>query len=161
MAAVAYKMEQEDTGLVEVVEMLACDEMRLHAVHLACAPVLLASDVEHLWQLTFEEPVISRDVIEALFVIEAHVPVKEPQWAFFFTETVAHYAIWDVRPTGVVSGSMAEWLVEQVDRAGTKLALGVLAHIIAEAPYVPSWLPAVVSARLAALTSAEGQVEKA
>lgn len=149
MAALAHKLDEAQYGPIEYVAPLACDEMRFHVVGLACAPVVLDCDVEHLWRLALEHEVITREVIEALFVVEGNVPIKSGQWAAFFTETVAQFAIWDMRPTGVVSGSVAEWLVKLVDRAGTRLAVGVLAHIIAEAPHVPTWLPAVVRARLA------------
>jgi hypothetical protein len=161
MAALAYKFTQDIEETQVFVDMHACDELRLHVVGLACAPVVLDCDVEHLWSLTFNHEVITRDVIEALFVIEAGVPIKCPSWAAFLTETVAHFAIWEMRPTGVISGSMAEWLVGLVDRAGTPLALGVLAHIIAEAPHVPVWLPAVVRARLARFEGVKRVAEEA
>jgi hypothetical protein len=149
MTAMAFNRAEAPCGQLQPADVGACEALRFYIADVLGRDVLRQDDVTHLWGLTFDQEMITPEVIEALFAIEGKVHIRDSAWAVFFTETIAHYVIWEIGPAGVVTGSVAEWLVGLADAARTSLALGLLAHIIAEAAHVPSWLPAVVRARLA------------
>jgi hypothetical protein len=71
-------------------------------------------------------------------------------WTSFFVETVTDYIVWQSRPTGLVNGAQAEWLLAQADAGCTLNAFAILVNVLAEADRVPAWLPAAVHGRAAA-----------
>ena len=65
--------------------------------------------------------------------------------------TVTDYIVWQSRPTGLVNGAQAEWLLAQADAGCTLNAFAILVNVLAEADRAPAWLPAAVHGRAAAL----------
>ncbi len=130
------------TATADLFESLAASLKQL--VH---ASDISGQDVVFLASAAQMDGAISQTAAELMFVVEGNTATKCPEWSVFFRDVITSYVIWDLCPAGVVNGVQAEWLVAQVDRAGTKGALALLSHVVAEADRVPLWLPAVIKGR--------------
>lgn len=104
---------------------------------------------------------ITRTEAEALFELDHAVADKHDDWTSFFVETITDYIVWQSRPTGLVNGAQAEWLLAQADTGRTLNAFAVLVNVLAEADRVPAWLPAAVHGRAAAWPAVAGALHQA
>jgi hypothetical protein len=112
--------------------------------------VLTVADLNYLRREVFANGSVSQSDAEGLFAIERMGLSDLAEWTEFFVEAITDYTVWQMRPTGVVSETQGEWLLEQVDLAKTMGSLAALCNILAEADRVPAWLPAAARGRLAA-----------
>ena len=95
-------------------------------------------------QLIEREGGLTRAAAEALFELDRdHRPDGE-EWRAFFVETITDYVVWQARPTGKVTGEMAEWLLTQADNSQTLNAFALLVNVLIEAHLVPASLPGAV-----------------
>jgi hypothetical protein len=104
-------------------------------------------DVAWLRREVFADGEVSREAAEELFAVERAEIAKTAEWTEFFVELVTEHVVWQSRPTGVVDGAQAEWLLEQADRCGSVNALAVLVNVLVEAHRVPQWFLAAVRGR--------------
>jgi hypothetical protein len=104
-------------------------------------------DVAWLRREVFADGEVSREAAEELFAVERAEIAKAPEWTEFFVELITEHIVWQSRPTGVVDGAQAEWLLERVDSAKSVNALAVLVNVLVEAHRVPQWFVAAVRAR--------------
>ncbi|MFN3892866.1 MAG: hypothetical protein ACK4MV_20910 [Beijerinckiaceae bacterium] len=104
---------------------------------------------------------MTRTEAEALFELDRDIADKHEEWTAFFVETVTDYIVWQSRPTGLINGAQAEWLLAQADIGCTLNAFAVLVNVLAEADRVPAWLPAAVHGRAAAWRSVAGALHQA
>lgn len=104
---------------------------------------------------------ITRTEAEALFELDHAVADKHDDWTSFFVETITDYIVWQSRPTGLVNGAQAEWLLAQADTGRTLNAFAILVNVLAEADRVPAWLPAAVHGRAAAWPAVAGALHQA
>ena len=76
-------------------------------------------DVAWLRREVFADGVVTRETADELFAVERADIEKAPEWTDFFVEMVTDYALWQARPTGVLSDEQAEWLLAQADSCMT------------------------------------------
>ena len=62
---------------------------------------------------------LSADQADALLAINADLPAPAPEWVEFVGETVSHWLVEDMAPTGEVDEAKARWLLARVGRAGS------------------------------------------
>lgn len=106
-------------------------------------------DVAALRRMIEQSGSVTRAEAEALFAVERAVVDKVDAWTGFLIETITDHVVWQARPTGVLSGAQAEWLLEAADRCDALTAIGVLANVLAESHRAPSWFVAAVRGRAA------------
>lgn len=104
---------------------------------------------------------MTRTEAEALFELDRTVADKHDEWTSFFVETITDYIVWQSRPTGLVNGAQAEWLLAHADEGRTLNAFAILVNVLAEADRVPAWLPAAVHGRAAAWPAVAGALKQA
>ncbi len=104
---------------------------------------------------------LTRTEAESLFALDRAVADKHSDWTTFFVETITDYVVWQSRPTGLVNGSQAEWLIAQADAGATLDAFAALVNVLAEADRVPAWLPGAIHARAARWPSVAGALHQA
>jgi len=123
------------------------DAARLAILSLKDAAEITAADVANLRREVFADGSVSRDEADALFVLENSSSVKCAEWTGFFVEALTDHVVWQLRPTGVVNESQAEWLIAQVDNATTLPSFALLINVLAEAHRVPLWFLSAVKSR--------------
>jgi hypothetical protein len=106
-----------------------------------------AMDVAWLRREVFADGVVTREAADELFAVERADIDKASEWTDFFVEMVTDYALWQARPTGALSETQAEWLLEQADSCMTVNALATLVNVLGEAHRAPRWFLAAVRAR--------------
>jgi hypothetical protein len=85
-------------------------------------------------QRALDEGCLSREEAEALFRLEGATTLKCPGCM----GALIDYIVWQSRPTGVVDGEPAAWLLTQDDGVQTLGSLALLIHAVAEAHTVPA-----------------------
>jgi hypothetical protein len=106
-----------------------------------------ADDVLFLRRNIFNDDIVTQEEASALFALERTAADKAPEWTPLFVEAITAFVVWQTRPTGIISDSKAEWLIEKVDGAKTLNALAALVNVMAEAHRVPEWFRAAARAR--------------
>jgi hypothetical protein len=106
-----------------------------------------AQDVAWLRREVFGDGEVTREASDELFAVARARMNNAPEWTEFFVEMITDHAVWQSRPTGVVSDAEAEWLIERADECKTIDALAVLVNVLAEAHRAPEWFVAAVRAR--------------
>ena len=104
-------------------------------------------DVAALRRMVEETGSVNRQEADALFAVEIAVVDKADAWTGFLIETITDHVVWQSRPTGVLAGPQAEWLLEAADRCDGPTGIGILANVLAEAHRAPAWFVAAVRAR--------------
>jgi hypothetical protein len=119
----------------------ALDERRAVIVALTRAGKnLTAAEVRQLRRALFEDEGVSRDEACALFDLDRVQDAACPEWTEFFVECLTDLVVWQARPTGVVNGEQAEWLLAEADRSQTLTSFALLVNVLAEAHRAPQWL---------------------
>lgn len=116
---------------------------------LAGKPSISDADVALLRRDIFADGAVSREEADILFALERAPGEKCADWTPFFIEAITDHAVWQARPTGIVSAAQGEWLLEQADAARTLNGFATLVNVLAEAHRVPAWFTAAVRARAA------------
>lgn len=109
---------------------------------------LSPSDVRQLRRALFEDEAPSHDEVAILFELERAQGAPCADWTEFFVECVTDHVVWQRRPTGIVVGEQAEWLLSEADQCRPATAIALLANVLAEAHCTPEWLIAAVRARI-------------
>ena len=122
---------------------------RAAIARLAGRAVLTEADVAELQRGLFADRSIGRDEAQLLFALDSAPMRKCAAWTTFFVEAITDHIVWQARPTGVVTETQAEWLIEHVDGANTLNAFAVLINVLAETGRVPAWLVGAARARAA------------
>ncbi len=112
--------------------------------------VVTNDDLNQLRRGQFAEGIVNQQEAEALFALERTGIASGAGWVEFFVEAITDYAVWQLRPTGIVTDAQGEWLLEQVDRTKSATSLAALCNVLAEADQIPAWLPAAAHGRMAA-----------
>ena len=120
-----------------------------------------AGDLANLREYFGAVAPLTRTDAEALFELDRTVSDTHDDWTSFFVETVTDYIVWQSRPTGLVNGAQAEWLLAQADAGCTLNVFAILVNVLAEADRVPAWLPAAVHGRAAAWPAVAGALREA
>ena len=107
------------------------------------------ADVAVLRRDVFSDGAVSRAEADVLFALERAPGGKCAEWTPFFIEAITDHAVWQARPTGIVSAAQGEWLLEQADATRTLNGFATLVNVLAEAHRVPAWFVAAVRARAA------------
>jgi len=105
-------------------------------------------DVAWLRREVFADGQVSREQADELFAVERANLATADEWTEFFVEMITDHIVWQARPTGVVSGPQAEWLLKRADECASANALAALVNVLTEAHRVPQWLIAAVKARV-------------
>ncbi len=112
-------------------------------------------DVAALRRMFEDTGSVSRQEADALFSVEIAVADRPDAWVALLIETITDHVVWQSRPTGVLAGPQAEWLLESADRCDGLTAIGILANVLAEAHRAPAWFVAAVRARAARTLGAD------
>lgn len=115
---------------------------------IAAGKNLTPAEIRQLRRALFEDDGASRDEASALFDLERAQDAPCAEWTQFFVECVTDHVVWQCRPTGVVAGEQAEWLMAETNRCRPVAGAALLANVLAEAHRAPEWLVAAVRARL-------------
>jgi hypothetical protein len=91
---------------------------------------------------------VSREMADDLFAVERSNIEKCPEWSRFLVEVTTEHVAWQSRPTGVLNGSQAEWLIARVDEYRSIGALAILVDDLVEAHRVPQWFAGAAHARI-------------
>jgi hypothetical protein len=108
---------------------------------------LAPAEVRQLRRALFEDEAASHEEIESLFELERGPAAPCAEWTEFLIECVTDHVVWQRRPTGIVIGEHAEWLVREADRCRPLTGVALLANVLAEAHRAPEWLVAVARTR--------------
>ena len=94
---------------------------------------ITADDVRHLKSSILEDGIGSRLEADALLALDRTLEAG-PLWSDFLTPAVVNYAVWGLRPTGVVNAETANWLLTALTIGEpTPTALRILEEILSEA----------------------------
>ena len=92
-----------------------------------------ADDARHLHREILPDGILSRAVADALLALDRTLDT-DPLWSDFLTPAVVNYAVWGLRPTGVVNAETANWLLTALTIGEpTPTALRILGEILSEA----------------------------
>ncbi len=108
-----------------------------------------AQDVAWLRREVFADGEVTREAADELFAVARARMNNAPEWTELFVELITDYAVWQARPTGVVSDEQAEWLLTRADECKSLEALAALVSVLAEAHRAPQWFVGAVRARAA------------
>ena len=92
-----------------------------------------AQDVKHLHRDLLPDGIPSHAVADALLALDRTL-VADPAWADFLTPSIVDFAVWGLRPTGVINAETANWLLTALTIGEpTPTALRILEEITASA----------------------------
>jgi hypothetical protein len=106
-----------------------------------------AQDVAWLRREIFADGEVTREAADELFAVARARMDNAPEWTEFFVELITDHAVWQMRPTGVVTDEQAKWLLQRADECKSLEALAALVNVLAEAQRAPQWFIAAVRAR--------------
>lgn len=69
-----------------------------------------AEDVKHLHRDLLPDGIPSHAVADALLALDRTLDA-DPAWAEFLTPSIVDFAVWGLRPTGVINAETANWLL--------------------------------------------------
>jgi hypothetical protein len=94
---------------------------------------ITAEDVKHLHRDLLADGIPSRPVADALLALDRTLEA-DPLWADFLTPAIVDFAVWGLRPTGVINSETANWLLTALTIGDpTPTALRILEEIAASA----------------------------
>ncbi len=94
---------------------------------------ITAEDVKHLHRDLLPEGISSHAVADALLALDRSL-AADPSWADFLTPAIVDFAVWGLRPTGVITAETANWLLTALTIGDpTPTALRILEEIAASA----------------------------
>lgn len=99
-------------------------------------------DVRTLLRHVLPDGISCREEANALIALDRYVTDPCNSWADVLITLLVDYVVWGERPTGVVRGDDAHWIVSSLGAAGgpTRTALRVAHEIVREAAEVDSIL---------------------
>lgn len=94
---------------------------------------ITAEDVRHLHRELLPDGIPSRAVADALLALDRSLDA-DPLWAECLTPAIVDFAVWGLRPTGVINAETASWLLTALTIGDpTPTALRILEEIAASA----------------------------
>jgi hypothetical protein len=141
---------------------------RIHSItaRMIDAQAVTTADLHEINETLGDILFLSREEVSELLTVERMVDGRCETWEAFLTEAIASHLVWEVRPTGRVTRSDAEWLIDALshlpersqargrriaraviceadsaDEALVAFALGADAEVACRAPAtaVPAW----------------------
>jgi hypothetical protein len=101
---------------------------------------ITADDVKRLQREVLEDGVTSKVEAEALLALDRSLGADK-SWDAALISLVVEFAVWGIRPTGVVTGDDALWLTTALDVGGpTETAMGIAYAVLDEAQQVDAIL---------------------
>ncbi len=92
-----------------------------------------AEDVKQLYRELLPDGIPSHAVADALLALDRSLDA-DPAWAEFLTPSIVDFAVWGLRPTGVINTETANWLLTALTIGEpTPTALRILEEIAASA----------------------------
>lgn len=93
------------------------------------------NDVRLLQRDLLPHGISSQDEADMLIALDRAVRRRAPRWDEFLVQAVAEFAVWTARPTGIVLGADARWLVASLSAGDgcTDNALRIAATVMREA----------------------------
>jgi hypothetical protein len=101
---------------------------------MSCVSLSLLRNVE---QVTRERGLTSREEVEALFTMDRYGFVSGDEWFKAAVKSVSDYMVWELRPTGHVTETDADWIIGLFGDQPTSFGRAVLFAIVREAETVP------------------------
>lgn len=100
-----------------------------------------AEDVRCLRRDILTDGVTSQFVADALLALDRTVP-SDADWTAFLTPAIVDFAVWGLRPTGVINAEIANWLLTAFSIGeSTESARRILAGVAEEAQEIePTFL---------------------
>ena len=130
-------------------EAAALDAGRARIVAIRRAGRIEPTDIAALRNDVLADRAPTREEADALFELDGSSAARGADWLPFFAAAITDHVVWQMRPTGALSGAQAEWLIERADASHTIAAFAVLVSVLSEAHRVPQWFLAAVRARAA------------
>ncbi len=94
---------------------------------------ITAEDVKHLHRDLLADGISSHAVADALLALDRTLDA-DPIWSDFLTPAIVDFAVWGLRPTGVINAETANWLLTALTIGDpTPTALRILEAITASA----------------------------
>ena len=94
---------------------------------------ITAEDVKHLHRDLLADGISSHAVADALLALDRTLDA-DPIWADFLTPAIVDFAVWGLRPTGVINAETANWLLTALTIGDpTPTALRILEEIASSA----------------------------
>lgn len=138
-------INEPDTSALHAI--LRNEKRRTAVRNLENAAFIDVHTVLHLRREIFRDGVVDRNAADALFAVERRDVPACAEWRDFFIESIVDHLLWQVRPSGVLNGEKAEWLLAQADRTQTLSAFAILVAVLEDAHSVPAWFAAAVRGR--------------
>lgn len=133
-----------------ILTSLSLDEVRLRGS-------IKDSDVLRMRRALSDDVAMTADDADALMVLNASCPIKDPSWAGFFADAISDYAVHQAKPEGYVEAGKATWLIDRIARTGridSHAELTLLLTVLEKARWSPPSLVRLVmeQVRLAVAT---------
>ena len=94
---------------------------------------ITAEDVKHLHRDLLPDGISSHAMADALLALDRTLEV-DPIWSDFLTPAIVDFAVWGLRPTGVINAETANWLLTTLTIGDpTATALRILEEIASSA----------------------------
>jgi hypothetical protein len=101
---------------------------------MSCVSINMLRNVE---QVTRTRGLNSREEVEALFTMDRYGFVSGDEWFKSAVKSVSDYMIWELRPTGHVTETDADWIIGMFGDQPTSFGRAVLFAMVREAETVP------------------------
>ena len=112
---------------------MICPALHAFVDRVLAAGRISSDEVRHLHREILPDGIPSRAVADALLALDRTLEAG-PLWSDFLTPAVVNYAVWGLRPTGVVNAETANWLLTALTIGEpTPTALRILEEILSEA----------------------------
>jgi hypothetical protein len=89
---------------------MICPALHAFVDRVLAAGRISSDEVRHLHREILPDGIPSRAVADALLALDRTLEAG-PLWSDFLTPAVVNYAVWGLRPTGVVNAETANWLL--------------------------------------------------
>jgi hypothetical protein len=91
---------------------------RIHSIaaRLVDAQAVTSADLRDIHAALGEIPYLTRDEAQSLITVERMIDGRCEGWEAFLTEALVAHLVWEIRPSGRVPRSDAEWLIDELDQ---------------------------------------------
>lgn len=104
-----------------------------------------ADDVLALRREVFGEITVTREEVEALFLIDEGAERRTPEWRAFFLEAVTDWLVRQQEPVGYITDAQADWLIARIEadrRVRDRTELELVVRVLELADQAPASLAA-------------------
>jgi hypothetical protein len=110
------------------------DGMMSNTSDMSCVSINILRNVE---QVTRSRGLTCHEEVEALFTMDRYGFVSGDDWFKSAVKCVSDYMIWELRPTGHVTETDADWIIGLIGDQPTSFGRAVLFALVREAETVP------------------------